>query len=182
MNTWMSLRRLAPAALLSAGLLPAAGQEAQADSPKIVADAWSRKIIQTMRTHDRRDEAGSLVALQPLYPSVFSMLTARQRRQLYEWLLRAFREAALDYYSLVDRERLRDISRVLEETGAADWDERYRAVLDNTSTRINIICTGSSVEATVELSCSASDLKGNVSLGGAPALFRLEWLNRPIAL
>ena len=79
------------------------------------------------------------------------MLTARQRRQIYEWLLRAFGDSALDHYSLVDPARLRDISRALEETGAADWEKRYKEVLKRASARINISCTGSSGAMAIKL-------------------------------
>ena len=186
MTAWMSLRRMAAAVSLLAGLavgaLPVAGLEVQEGSPQTVTGAWARKMIQTLRTHDRRDEAGNLVALQPLHPGTFHMLTARQRRQLYEWLLRAFGDSALDRYSLVDPVRLRDIARALEETGAADWEKRYHAVLGNASARVNIICTGRSGAVAIKLSCVASDLKSTVSLGRAPVSFRLAWLNEPVAL
>ena len=186
MNACVVLRRLTMAALLSGAMaaapLPALGQVAQVEGPQTAASAWARKMIQTLRTHQMRDEVGSVVALQPLYPDGFPMLDARQRRRIYEWLLRAFGDSALDRYSLVDPARLRDIARALEETGAADWEKRYHEVLESAKARINIICTGASRSVVIELSCSASALKGGVSLGRASVSFSLGWLNEPIAL
>ena len=186
MNASGLLRRLTVVAFLSGAMaaapLPALGLVAQVESPQMAAGAWARKMIQTLRTHQRRDEAGRLVALQPLHPDKFPMLDARQRRRIYEWLLRAFGDSALDRYSLVDPARLRDIARVLEETGGADWEKRYREVLESAEARINIICEGASRAVVIELSCSASALQGSVSLGRAPVSFSLGWLNEPIAL
>ena len=124
MNTWMSLRRLVAAAVLSVAVpLPAAGQEAQAETPQIEARAWAMELIQKMRMHKSRDEAGDSLALQPLDPEEFRMLTDRQQRQLYEWLLGGFGDSALGQYSLTDAGRLPDISRAMEETGGADSKE-----------------------------------------------------------
>ena len=185
-RTIVRVRPVVLAAVLLAAL-PGAPSSAQGqrlapqDGPAAAAD-WAREMFQSLRTSSRRDSAGSLVSLQPLDPGKFAMLSAGQRRKLYEWLLHAFAETALDRYDLVDQARLRDIARAMEAGGAADWMDRYLDVLERASARINIVCTGSPGTAAIALSCSAVDRQDGVSLGRAAASFRLDWMTEAVAL
>ena len=191
MNAWDVLRRTTTAAFLTVALvvgpLPAARLAAQVDAagtPETVASAWAREMLRSLRTNDRRKKAGNLVALQPLDPGTFSMLDARQRRQIYERLLTAFTGEVHDFYSVVDVSRLPDFAKIQEEAGAVS-DKPYLDLLKSAKVRINIICKGESGADAVKLSCSASDFgeKGKgVSLGDAEVSFKLEWLDRPVAL
>ena len=185
-RTFVRIRPVAPAAVLLA-TWPAAPAPAQTPLPShqdgpAAAAAWAREMIQSLRISSRRETAGSLVSLQPLGPEDFAMLSAGQRRKLYEWLLHAFADTALDRYDLVDQARLKDIARAMEATGAADWMGRYLEVLERASARINIECTGSPGDAAIALSCSAVDREDGVSLGRASASFRLDWLTETVAL
>ena len=186
LRTFVRSRSVVLAAVLMAAW-PAAPAPAQIsalshqDGPAAAA-TWAKEMLQSLRISSRRDSAGSLVSLQPLDPGEFAMLSAGQRRKLYEWLLHAFAETALDRYELVDQARLRDIARAMEAAGAADWMDRYLEVLERASARINIICTGSAGTAAIALSCSAVDRRDGVTVGRAPASFQLEWLSVAVAL
>ena len=187
MGTGTSMRRFAPIIGLCAALAAvpssAGGQGTHGpDTPADVASKLGYQLFESLGRSPRGDETGRLVALQPLSPGNFSGLTARQRRQLYEWLLLGLGVAARGQYDMVDLARLPDTARALESTGDPDWWKRYLDVLKKASARINIVCTSVAREQDIFMSCSANDINDNVSLGRASALFALEWLNTPIAL
>ena len=171
-------------AFLSAGPLEVAAQDERnlARSARSVARNWADKLITALRMSPRRDEAGRRLALQPLHPYHFEGLTVAQRRRVYDWLMEGLGEVVRDTYSVMDPARLADISRVLEESGAQDWFERYEEILHKAKARINIICRGSPGGSYIRLHCTASDITDGASLGRASAAFELDWLNEPVAL
>ena len=171
-------------AFLSAGPLEVAAQDERnpARSARSVARSWADDLVTALRLSPRRDEAGRRLALQPLHPYHFEGLTVAQRRRVYDWLMEGLGEVVRDTYSVMDPARLADISRVLEESGAQDWFERYEEILHKAKARINIICRGSPGGSYIRLHCTASDITDGASLGRASAAFELDWLNEPVAL
>ena len=171
-------------ALLSAGPLEVAAQDERnlARSARSVAKNWADDLVTALRLSPRREEAGKRLALQPLHPYHFEGLTAAQRRRVYDWLLEGLGEVVRDTYSVLDPARLADISRVLEESGAQDYSDRYEAILRKANVRINVICWGTPGERHIRLNCSAVDITDSASLGRASAAFELGWLNEPVAL
>ena len=171
-------------AFLSAGPSEVAAQDERnlARSARSVAKNWADDLVTALRLSPRREEAGKRLALQLLHPYHFEGLTAAQRRRVYDWLLEGLGEVVRDTYSVLDPARLADISRVLEESGAPDWFDRYEAILRKANARINVICRGTPGEKHIRLNCSAVDINDGASLGRASAAFELEWLNEPVAL
>ena len=82
-----------------------------------------------LRTANPQPKEGTRIAIQPLHPSYFAALNGRQRRQLYNWLLTAFRKEVLGNYRLVSRDVLEAIAREIESSGESDWFEQFRQVL-----------------------------------------------------
>ena len=187
MDTANQPRRLALATAVCAVLAvapPALAQDAERpdDQAQAAAEGWADDLLGSLRSSERRDEAGKRIALQPLEPKHFTSLDRRQRQQVYEWMRRAFDQGAHGFYELVDMASLVEIADVIEDSGASDWWEQYQRVLENAQARVNIVCTGAPVADWITLSCSAVDVTDGTSVGQAAAFFRLEWLNRPIAL
>ena len=187
MNIAKTTRRLALAAVLCVvlGVAPpsvAQDPERPDDQAQEAAEAWAADLLRSLRSSERRDDAGKRIALQPLEPKDFTSLDRRQRQQVYEWVRRAFDKVALGFYELVDTASLVEIAELIESSGASDWWEQYQQVLENAQARINIVCKGTPVADWITLNCSAVDITNSASVGQAAAFFRLEWLNRPIAL
>lgn len=180
----MSMRAIAVVCGVCAAMvaLPSAGQhEARAAGPEAVAKAWAKELFDSLT--ELRRETGDRVALQPLDPDKFAGLTARQRRQLYEWLQQAFGKAVRGRYDLVDPASLPDISRILESTSAReDWLQSYKELLRNAKARINVVCTGNPKGELLDLNCSALDISDSVRLAQASAQFRMDWLSAPVGL
>ena len=181
-----SLRRIVAllvVALPIAATPAASGAEAR-DTPEAVAKAWAEGLLKSFARSPRRDKVGRVVAMQPLLARHFEALNRRQRHQLHRWLRHAFDESAFGMFTLIDIESLRDISDMIEGSGADRdvWWERYRKVLESAQVRVNIVCKGVPGEDRISLDCSAVDMTDGARIGGASASFRLEWLNRPIAL
>ena len=162
--------------------LPSAAQEPQRpdEQAQTAAEEWAKDLLSSMRG---RVEAGTRIALQPLEPKYFPSLDRRQRQHIYEWIRRAFDQAALGFYELVDMGSLVQIADVIESSGASDWWKQYLRLLDQAKARINVVCEGAPMADWITMDCSAVDLNdGASSVGQAAAFFRLEWLSRPIAL
>ncbi|MDE0058150.1 MAG: ankyrin repeat domain-containing protein [Defluviicoccus sp.] len=176
------------AALIAVALPIAATPAAQSaeprDTPEAEAKAWAEKLLKSFARSPRRDEVGRVMAMQPLLSRHFEALNRRQRHQLHRWLRHAFDETAFGMLTLIDIESLRDISDMIEGSGASRdaWWERYRKVLERAQVRVNIVCKGVPGEDRISLDCSAVDMTDSARIGGAAASFRLEWLNRPVAL
>ena len=184
MNACVLLRSLTMAAFLS-GVLAAVAcpAAAQAESPQAAAGAWASKMIQTLRTHNGGTRPAISWRCSRSIPTSSRCSTPASGGGSTSGCCAPSATRRWTGTALVDLERLRDISRLLEERGAVDWENRYRKVLESAKARINIICTGASRAKVIELSCSASDLeRQGVSLGRAPVSFSLGWLNEPIAL
>ena len=181
-----SLRRLAAilAVALPAVTAPAASGAEPLETPEAAAGAWAKELLGSFARSPRREEVGRVMAMQPLRPRHFEALNRRQRRQLDGWLRRAFDETALGSFTLIDMESMRDISDMIEDSGATReaWWERYRKVLEGARVRVNIVCKSIPGEDRISLDCSAVDMTDGARIGGAAAAFRLEWLNRPVAL
>ena len=176
---WLLLAACAGSLLLAGSL----SGPARAESPESVAKAWAEELRVSLRSSHLRTKTGTGLGLRPLDPQAFAMLNGRQRRQVYEWLLNALGRTMLDSYHLADHASLTALARELEDKGDPNWLDRYLEILRNDSTRISIECTGTPGETTIGLSCSARDIqRDGASLGRATASFRLDWLNRPIAL
>ena len=176
---WLLLAACAGSILIAGAL----SGPARAESPESVAKAWAEDLRVSLRSSYLRTKTGTGLGLRPLDPQAFAMLNGRQRRQVYEWLLNALGRTMLDSYHLAGQARLTALARELEDKGDPNWLDDYLEILRNDSTRISIECTGMPGETTIGLSCSARDIqRDGASLGRATASFRLDWLNRPIAL
>ena len=172
--------RFVRVAVLLAGLAAAAPAAAQAEGPSSrpahkAAEQWARKLIGSIYYRDDLPDARKRLALQPLNPQKFG-LSDRHRWQLYGWMLGGLARADARY-EIVDRARLMDSYRAMEEAGADNLEEKYLEILKSTATRINVFCEGYSGHDSISLECSAKDIEtGKVVSESINVSFKRDWL------
>ena len=155
------------------------GQEAR-DGTAAMAGQWAQRLVGSLLRHG--GTRGAKLALQPLDPTDFAGLDARQRRRLHGRMLQALADEALGRYDLVDRASLADVARALEDSPDPRWHETYLQVLKKAHARINIVCRGTPGTVSITVDCRATDLRDSRSLAVSSAVFDLAWLRQPIAL
>ena len=172
--------RLVRVAVLLAGLAAAAPAAAQADDPLSglahrAAEQWAKKLIGSIYYRGDRPDARKRLALEPLNPQKFG-LSDRHRWQIYGWMLGGLARADARY-EIVDRARLMDSYRAMEETGADNLTKKYLDILKSTATRINVFCEGYSTHDLVSLGCFAKDIDtGKVLSEDSNVSFKKDWL------
>ena len=173
-----AIRALVPVAVLLTGLSGvAAAQETPSfdDAARRAALSWAQDLFNKLHRSPHGRGAGYRLALRPIQRHRSPDLNDRYRWQLYDWMLDAL-ERADPRYMVVDRARVSEIYRAMEEVGTEDLERRYRELLKKTQTRIDLVCEARPRRTSVILSCRATDIDLGNRLGGGSVGFELQWL------
>ena len=184
-------RRLPPAGLLWAALVawlaaspPAGAQGADGvDAPAggEAAGKWAYDLLRDIRTRQTIHgfAAGQKLALQPLDP-LATGLSDRQRWQVYDWMVDALQKAATPHYTVVNRARVKEIYRAIEQSGSDSRDvmkEFAKVLKKQGEARINIACRSNAFRGGgIVLNCEATDIVDGDDLASGRVAFREDWL------
>ena len=169
---WMILTVLAP---------QVAGQESErSGGPESAARVLADDLVTKMRRHSEMH--GQLVALEPLRPERFLDFDERRRQQLYDLLMGSLREEAAGSFAMMNQSRFATLSRTLEETGGADWFDRYLEIVQEAGAQISVSCrAGPARQGRFMLSCSADAVDPYRNLVSAQREFETDWLMKPVS-
>ena len=169
------------------GDLSPAGAQSTADGEaraKAAAKAWAEELFRDfpdaifdIPRKDRR------ITFEPLDPRDV-VLGGRQRELVYQGMLSALRqEGRTGGFDIVDPRENAAVARALENTGAKNWFEVYKAALERHRTRINLACTSGLEAGRIRFQCTARDKSSLYRrVGGATVSFDWERLYAPLVL